>query len=117
MKSLGTRYMDPLFIFKINKINTQRPTSILHTFCIFSKLHIRTNIQDERNKLPPRYTFSAFAGLLQFRDKPKQQLPTFASDAINQVMDDFFLHGTSLVGRIKEIGDLQVNDRAVITLL
>lgn len=94
-----------------------RPTTcILH---ISSNLHIRKNKQDERDKLPPRLTFNAFAGLLQFRDKPKQQLTNVCARCYkpHDVMDVFFVHGTSIVGNIKEIRDPQVNKRAVITLL
>lgn len=106
MKSFGTWYMDPPFIFNVKTQTDIHVSFIYPLICILEKMS-------------PRLTFNAFAGLLQFRDKPKQQLTNVCARCYkpHDVMDDFFVHGTSLVGNIKEIRDPQVNKRAVITLL
>lgn len=86
MKSFGTWYMDPPFIFNVKTQTDIHVSFIYPLICILEK-----NKQDERDKLPPRLTFNAFAGLLQFRDKPKQQLTNVCARCYkpHDVMDDF----------------------------
>lgn len=78
--------MDPPFIFNVKTQTDIHVSFIYPLICILEK-----NKQDERDKLPPRLTFNAFAGLLQFRDKPKQQLTNVCARCYkpHDVMDDF----------------------------
>lgn len=78
--------MDPPFIFNVKTQTDIHVSFIYPLICILEK-----NKQDERDKLTPRLTFNAFAGLLQFRDKPKQQLTNVCARCYkpHDVMDDF----------------------------
>lgn len=86
MKFFGTWYMDPPFIF-----NVKTQTDI-HVSFIYPLICILEKINRMKEMLPPRLTFNAFAGLLQFRDKPKQQLTNVCARCYkpHDVMDDFF---------------------------